>query len=248
MTATAGQDLRSVALEDLAGMLGTADNDLRAAIIAECDRRDRADVAARKRQAVRDEWFDAAHEQFLAAEAATNGYLLNKRGRALGLDPWTVLWTGSAARAVAYASEELLAFWETWPRVTVTDYRRQLASGRRVHADERERAAAELPTAAELVALARKVTPGERPALLDEFTSAGIDDLLDAEQAAIWLGISVKSVYVESSPSRNRWPVPDRVFGRSKAWTRRTLILHRAAMPGVGAPSRPRAKRRAIVA
>src|SRR6266851_2971833 len=65
-------------------------------------------------------------------------------GECLGLEladraTWTVLWTGSDARAQAHASEELFAFWETWLRVTVTEYRRQLAGARRAQADERER-------------------------------------------------------------------------------------------------------------
>jgi hypothetical protein len=52
--------------------------------------------------------FEAAHE-------ATNGVLLNRRGQAKGIDPWS-LFIGSNVRAYAYASEELQRWWDEHPR------------------------------------------------------------------------------------------------------------------------------------
>jgi predicted DNA-binding transcriptional regulator AlpA len=251
MTATIAASLRELSLDELAEVHAAGDDDTRRAVLEEAARRDRLAQAARKRQAESAEWHDAAHQQFLAAEAATCGNLLNRMGRAKGLDPWTVLWTGSDARAMAYASYELIEFWQTSPRVTVTGYRRQLADARRAEADERARAAydacqnvpmdgTELPDAAALVAMVR----ADGPEVLDRF-GAAVDELLDSAQAAEWLGIKRGTVYQEIK--RHRWPAPDRKFGQSGAWTRRTLILHRAAMVGTGAPGQPRAKRKSTV-
>jgi hypothetical protein len=43
--------------------------------------------------------------------------MLNRRGREAGVDERT-LFTGPEARARKYASEELLTYWETHPRLT----------------------------------------------------------------------------------------------------------------------------------
>ena len=77
---------------------------------------------------------------------------------------------------------------------------------------------------------------------LDACPAEFLAELLDAAQAAEWLGIKRGTVYQEVK--RDRWPAPDRKFGQSGAWSRKTLVLHRAAMVGVGAPGKPRAKRR----
>ena len=71
-------------------------------------------------------WRDMATAQFARAEAATNGYLVNNRGRAAGIDPWS-LWSGPLARAETWASWELLRFWETDRRITLTEFRAQFA-------------------------------------------------------------------------------------------------------------------------
>ncbi len=58
---------------------------------------------------------------WLAAEAATNGYMLNAAGQALaraGKLTERELFTGPLARALKYASAELIAHWETHPRPT----------------------------------------------------------------------------------------------------------------------------------
>lgn len=244
-------DLRRASLDDLALMFASDNDDMRRAAMAEAKRRDQADRSCRARNAVSAEWFDFAHAQYLAAESATRGNLLNKRGRAAGIEPFS-LWQGPESRAMAYASWELAEFWQKSPRCTVQRYRDQLAAARRAEADERARealavsapasqdvpmASTELPDAATLTAMVR----ADGPEVLDRFAPA-IDELLDAGQSAEWLGIKRGTVYQEVK--RDRWPAPDRKFGQSGAWTRRTLIVHRAGMVGKGAPKQPRAPRK----
>lgn len=99
-------------------------------------------------------------------------------------------------------------------------------------------APASLPPAATLITLAR--TRG--PAALDAYAPA-IDTLADTQTAAAWLGITPATIYRHRRnppPGQPRWPQPDEIYGRSPAWTYRTLILHRAAMPGRGSAGRGR--------
>jgi hypothetical protein len=61
----------------------------------------------------------------LQAEDDTRGNLLNREGRAKGIDPAT-LWSGSAARARKYASDELKQWWsEHGGRMTAAEYAAQ---------------------------------------------------------------------------------------------------------------------------
>ncbi len=73
---------------------------------------------------VREEYEEVRTRAYMAAEEATNGALLNARGRAAGIDPGS-LFMGNDVRARAYASPELLEHWEQHPRVTYADYERQ---------------------------------------------------------------------------------------------------------------------------
>lgn len=52
------------------------------------------------------------------------GVLLNARGKKAGLDPYS-LFIGPAARAYAYASEELVEHWQRYPRMTFEQFERQ---------------------------------------------------------------------------------------------------------------------------
>lgn len=61
---------------------------------------------------------------YMRAEEATNGALLNVRGRQKGIDPQS-LFMGPAVRAYAYASPELVEHWETYPRVTYAEFERR---------------------------------------------------------------------------------------------------------------------------
>lgn len=71
----------------------------------------------------RAEYDDTLYAQFVAAEEATNGAMLNARGREKGIDPFS-LFMGNETRALAYASEELVEHWETYPRVTFAKFER----------------------------------------------------------------------------------------------------------------------------
>jgi len=127
----------SVTVEDVRGM---SDEQLRerwaadadASVLAEARRRDQADRAARERAQVRAEWYDAAHEQFLAAEAQCCGNLLSRDGEAAGITNPFQLWAGRADVAAKYASEELNDFWRVSPRVTIGEYIRQMQAGNRL--------------------------------------------------------------------------------------------------------------------
>lgn len=66
---------------------------------------------------------EAAYE--LAAEACRDR-MLNRRGMADGIDPYS-LFMGSHARAYAYASEELIEHWRTHPRPVFEEFEREQA-------------------------------------------------------------------------------------------------------------------------
>lgn len=95
------------------------DERIRAQVMAEAQRRDvaqeRREAALSRRAAGRQEREGAREQAFIRAETETRGYLLNRRGLEAGVDPKS-LFAGSEERARRYASEELLAHWETVPR------------------------------------------------------------------------------------------------------------------------------------
>ena len=74
---------------------------------------------------------DAAHEQYLAAEAECCGNLLSREGLANGPDDPFSLWYGREEVARKYASWELNDFWDQHPRVTITRYMEQRAAAMR---------------------------------------------------------------------------------------------------------------------
>ncbi|MEU7855252.1 phage minor capsid protein [Nonomuraea sp. NPDC049141] len=69
-----------------------------------------------------DEWLEA---QFIAAERYTRGILTNRAGRTAGIDGRALL-SGPQSRADKYASDELRAWWEQHPRMTLVEFRAQL--------------------------------------------------------------------------------------------------------------------------
>jgi hypothetical protein len=161
----AGAELRAASLDQLASMLDACEVGSPAyqAILAECARRDRADAARRARRAVNAEWYDAAYAQQLAAEAQTRGNLLSPLALAEGIEEPGVLWTGSEAWAWLRASEELRNYWLEHPRLTVTQYRRQLAGARRGARDADDLAAMDAaPAPAKRCAAAWEHVPGGR--------------------------------------------------------------------------------------
>lgn len=77
---------------------------------------------------VRSAYRDHTRQSYQDAEAATNGYLVNKAGDAAGVHPAT-LFTGPEVRARKYASRELLDYWQAHGRLTVDDFKASLLGG-----------------------------------------------------------------------------------------------------------------------
>ena len=78
--------------------------------------------------AVRRSYDEFTHVNYLQAEKATRGHMLNKRGTADGVDPLT-LFTGPVSRARRYASEELMRWWSTNGRMNLTQFRAEVLGG-----------------------------------------------------------------------------------------------------------------------
>ena len=142
MTVTIDRDLTSATWEQLAELVGHADETVMAAALAEGERRDRAEryrvKAQAKRRAFYEEWREAAHSSYLAAEAYTNGYMLSDVGKRTVTDPFS-LWSGPEKRAMILASEEMREFWRCHqPRLTYTEWLRQRSAGLRAQREEYE--------------------------------------------------------------------------------------------------------------
>jgi hypothetical protein len=77
------------------------------------------------------------HRQWRAAEAATNGFMLNRTGQRLGVDERS-LFAGPESRVLKYASAELIEWFQWHPRPTRISWfgsapaRRAHLAGRRV--------------------------------------------------------------------------------------------------------------------
>jgi hypothetical protein len=110
-------------------------------VIAELDRRDRAEQAAQRRRHRREsansEYQDEVYRQWLHAENATKGVMLNKAGLKAGIDERS-LFTGPEVRVRKYASPELIEWFESHPRPTRASWfgsaksRRAHLAGRRI--------------------------------------------------------------------------------------------------------------------
>jgi hypothetical protein len=77
----------------------------------------RRERARRRRRNAEQEHRDEVYRQWLAAEAATNGYLLNRAGQRSGIDERS-LFTGPESRVLKYASAELIEWFQCHPRPT----------------------------------------------------------------------------------------------------------------------------------
>jgi hypothetical protein len=75
-----------------------------------------------REQAVRRLYAEWVHLQYLAAERATSGHVLTSEAEARGIDPIS-LFSGPAARARKWASEDLKRWWADNGRVTYTEWR-----------------------------------------------------------------------------------------------------------------------------
>lgn len=81
----------------------------------------------------RAEYQNVLHADYEAAADACRDRLVNALGRRKGIDPLS-LFMGNRARAYAYASEELIEWWETHPRTPFVEFERRWLDDR----DERD--------------------------------------------------------------------------------------------------------------
>jgi hypothetical protein len=79
-------------------------------------------ITRREARALYDEY---VYRQYLAAEEATNGYLLNAKARAAGINPAS-LFSGPARIAYARASDELKEWWAEHGRLTQAEFIEQV--------------------------------------------------------------------------------------------------------------------------
>lgn len=97
-------------------------DDLAAAIAADAAKGVTEETARRvTRREARQMYDEYVIRQYLAAEEATNGYLLNPKARAAGHDP-TSLFSGPARIAYARASDELKEWWAVHGRLTQAEF------------------------------------------------------------------------------------------------------------------------------
>jgi phage portal protein BeeE len=104
-----------------------SDADLRQqerASLVDLDRR----AGETRRQAVRRAYGEWVNLQYIAAEDATRGNVLNAAGQAKGLDPVS-LFSGPARTARKYASEELLRWWQDNGRTTYAEFEAAVLTG-----------------------------------------------------------------------------------------------------------------------
>ncbi|MFM9368148.1 phage minor capsid protein [Streptomyces sp. Da 82-17] len=82
------------------------------------------------REEIREMYREHVYLQWLAAEEATRGHMLNHRAEAAGVDPRS-LFSGPAHVAYARASEDLIRFWsEESPRITLAEFTEQVTGVR----------------------------------------------------------------------------------------------------------------------
>jgi len=91
----------------------------------------RSERARRRRQAAEQAYRDEVYRQWRAAEAATNGYMLNQTGLREGIDERS-LFAGPESRVRKYASPELIQWFEAHPRPTRVSWFGS-AAARRAH-------------------------------------------------------------------------------------------------------------------
>lgn len=116
-----------------------------AQVVGELDRREKREAKAQARRArakdrrvsAQSAYRDYLEVEWIAAESATNGQMVNKRGRARGIDPRS-LWTANERTRAAYASEELRRYWDSHPIVGADEFTGGEAAQRRGGTRRRE--------------------------------------------------------------------------------------------------------------
>jgi hypothetical protein len=94
-------------------------------VLAEMDRRERRQQRHAHRATRADEYRAYLEDQWVNAEQATRGNMLNKRGRASGIDP-RALWSDARARN-RYASDELRSYLDAHPVVSAREFHGEAA-------------------------------------------------------------------------------------------------------------------------
>ena len=94
-------------------------------------------------------------------------------------------------------------------------------------------------TGPELIALVREYGPGSVSRL------DWLEQVVGYDDAARFLEVGVRTLRTDATrpPTKDgtpRMPRPDQRLGRSPGWKLRTLVLHRASLPGQGAKGRPK--------
>ena len=139
-------NLQDITTEELENQFTqVTDDDTIVALVAEMDRRERAAAAKAARadrdraryEAIRTEWAEMAYADYLNAEQATKGNLLNRAGEATGIDPYS-LWAGKDSDIRKYGSEELHNWFLDHPRTTIREYLRLAKAGKRAAREEAE--------------------------------------------------------------------------------------------------------------
>lgn len=75
------------------------------------------------------DFFNYVDDAYNKALEATNGVLVNSLGRSKKIDGY-ILFRSTKAFAQKYASEELIEWWQAYPRLTMNEFERQWLSGR----------------------------------------------------------------------------------------------------------------------
>lgn len=138
--------LRRATEDDLAKGYAAGNEKRQAQILAEMERRDRADVDRAKRRTDaegrrRARYYAHAEEidrVWLEAEAATNGYMVNKRGQAAGISD-RYLMTAPARDVRRYATDELKEYFAANNRPTAAHMRGQDTRLHEIYTERRKR-------------------------------------------------------------------------------------------------------------
>lgn len=77
---------------------------------------------------MRSDFLGHVDSEYDRALEACAGVLVNKEGRSQHVDGYT-LFTGSTRKALRFASEELLDYWEKHPRLSLEDFELLWLSG-----------------------------------------------------------------------------------------------------------------------
>lgn len=98
----------------------------------------RAERAKGRRASRAEEYRLYLESEWIRAEEETRGNLVNKRGRAKGIDPRS-LWTANERTRAAYASVELRQYWDRHPVVSAAEFASEAGQHRGARARKESR-------------------------------------------------------------------------------------------------------------